>query len=102
MDWAILRMKRGGGGERSGWVGAMELWLKKSGGVMDTKVWDEPDRPDSRLHEVYLENEETTFISFLVSKHPQKEDGYYLRCSYGGSTSCLGAIERILDKLLKV
>jgi hypothetical protein len=78
MDWAILRMKRGGGGERSGWVGVMELWLKKSGGVMDTKVWDEADRPDSRLHEVYLGNEETTFISFLASKHRQKEDRYYL------------------------
>src|SRR5438045_9356549 len=44
-------MKRGGGGERGGWVGMMELWLKKSCGVIDPKVWDEADRPDSSLHE---------------------------------------------------
>ena len=38
MEGAILIMKRGGGGERSEWVRVMELWLKKSGGVMDPKV----------------------------------------------------------------
>ena len=56
----------------------MELWLKKSSGVIDPKVCDEVNRPGSRLHDVYLGNEEITFILFLASKHRQKEDRYYL------------------------